>query len=382
MTNPNQFDDLRPYYDAEIAPAMQRIAANEHFAALASFVYPNKDTEEARRIVGGHTTIDEFQLQTMTAFNEQVIARSIRHFKDTGIQALDATQRYLFVSNHRDIVLDSSLLAYALHISGRRTPEITFGSNLMVSPLIVDIGKANKMFTVIRDAGSAKEFYNNSLHLSQYIRYAITEKRESVWIAQRNGRTKDGIDATDQALMKMLGMSRPDNPVQALLDLHIVPVSVSYQWEPCDALKAQEVYHLQHTGSYTKKHGEDLHSILTGIRQPKGEVHIHVGSPLSEGDLLPFAALPGNKLNRQVAQLLDGRIRQNYRLSCNNYSAHDLRSHSNRHATHYTQEEKERFLQHYNTVGAGFARPEFARPSAFGDILLGIYANPIDSKEL
>jgi hypothetical protein len=215
--------------------------------------------------------------------------------------------------------------------------------------------------------------------LSEDIRYALTGKRESVWIAQRNGRTKDGIDATDQALMKMLGMSRPDNPMQALLELHIVPVSVSYQREPCDVLKAQEVYHLQHTGSYTKKHGEDLHSILTGIRQPKGEVHIHVDSPLSEGDLLPFAALPGNKLNRQVAQLLDSRIRWGYRLTCNNYIAHDLRSHSNRHVEHYTKEEKERFLQHYNTAIA--TAVDVNDKSAFGNIFLGIYAKPVDGKE-
>jgi hypothetical protein len=313
----------------------------------------------------------------MTAVTEQIIARSIRRFSYEGVSKLDKNACYLFVSNHRDIMLDSALLQYALHRSGYRTTEITFGSNLMSSPLIIDVGKSNKMFKVIR-GGSSKDFYASSLHLSEYIRYTLTEKRESVWIAQRNGRTKDGVDATDQAIVKMFGMSSPDNPVKALAELNIVPVAVSYQWEPCDALKALELYRLCRTGTYAKKPGEDLSSILTGVNQPKGDVHIAVCSPISEADLAPLSGLPHSRFNRQVAAIIDDRIYKSYRLTCNSYIAHDMRSHSNRYADRYTQEEKDQFVRRYSSALASDVEDK----KMLGDIFLGIYANPVDTKRL
>jgi hypothetical protein len=376
VVNP-QFDDLRPYYDEEIAAAMHRIAESEYFPTLSSYVYPNKTVEEVRRMIKSFTTINEFQHQVMTTVNEQVIARSISRFSYEGIDRLDKDACYLFVSNHRDIMLDSSLLQYALHCSGYRTTEITFGSNLMSSPLIVDIGKSNKMFRVIR-GGSVKDFYANSLHLSGYIRHALTQKRESVWIAQRNGRTKDGVDATDQAIIKMFYMSSPAHPVRALAELNIVPVSISYRWEPCDTLKALELYRRRRTGAYAKKPGEDLNSILTGITQPKGEVHIAVCRPLTEADLAPLAGLPHSKLSRQVAALIDARIRSGYKLTCNSYIAHDMRSQSCQYAGRYTQDEKDEFTRHYSKA----LTADVEDKEMFGDIFLGIYANPVDSQRL
>ncbi|MDR2118497.1 MAG: acyltransferase [Tannerellaceae bacterium] len=366
------FDDLRPYRDEEIPEAMSRITRSEYFPILASFVYPGRPVDEIKQIIQSYTSINEFQQQTMKAVNEQVIARSIRRFTWQGIDALDKEEAYLFVSNHRDIMLDSSLLQYALHCSGYRTTEITFGSNLMSSQLIIDVGKSNKMFKVIR-GGNAKDFYHNSLHLSEYMRHTLLNKRESIWIAQRNGRTKDGIDATEQALVKLFYMSFPSDPVKALLDLHIVPVSIAYQWEPCDQRKALELYTLRRTGAYTKKPGEDLESILTGLMQPKGDVHITVGTPLQAADLEPLRGWPNNKFNRQVAALLDEQIRRNYRLNCNNYIAHDLRSNSERYASHYTPEEKETFQAHFQQ---GLS-PEVEDKALLSDIFLGIYANPV-----
>lgn len=372
-----KFDDLRPYYDEEIAAAMQRIAESELFPVLSAYVYPSKPVEEVRQMIKSYTTISEFQHQVMKATNEQILARSICRFSYEGINRLDRDACYLFVSNHRDIVLDSMLLQYALHCSGYRTTEITFGSNLMSSPLIVDVGKSNKMFTVIR-GGSVKDFYANSRRLSEYIRYALTEKRESVWIAQRNGRTKDGVDATDQGVVKMFYMSSPGNPVRALAALNIVPVAISYRWEPCDTLKALELYRLRRTGAYAKKPGEDLHSILTGITQPKGEVHIAVGRPIVEADLAPLQGLPHSRLNRQVAALIDVRIRSSYRLTPNSYIAHDLRAQSSQYAACYTQEEKDEFTCRYRRV----LTTDVEDKKMLGDIFLGIYANPVDSKRL
>jgi 1-acyl-sn-glycerol-3-phosphate acyltransferase len=368
-----KFDDLRPYYDEEIAPAMHRIAESEYFPALASFVYPNKEAHEIRSIIKTYTTIDEFQLQVMKTFNEQVISHSIRHFSYDGLDHLDKKKCYLFVSNHRDIVMDSSLLQYALYLSGFRTTEITFGSNLMTSQLVVDIGKSNKMFKVFR-GGSIKDFYTNSLHLSEYIRFVITEKKDSVWIAQRNGRTKNGIDVTDQGIIKMFCMSSPNNRAKALAELNIVPVAISYQWESCDILKARELYQT-HFEKYVKKPGEDVNSILTGISQPKGDVHISIGLPLSESDLAQFEGLANNKFNLKVASLIDHQIYKRYRLTCNNYIAHDIRSLSERYAQNYSEEEKQVFIQRYNEV----LSLDVEDRKRLGDIFLGIYANSVDS---
>ncbi|MDR3328015.1 MAG: acyltransferase [Prevotellaceae bacterium] len=370
MKNP-EFDDLRPYYDEEINPAMCRIADSEYFSAISAFVYPGRDVEELKKMICQYTTIAEFQYQVMKAFDEQVIARTIRRFSYEGLENLNKEKSYLFVSNHRDIVLDSSLLQYAFYLSEFRTSEITFGSNLMISQLIIDIGKSNKMFKVIR-GGNARDFYTNSLHLSRYIYHTIIENGESVWIAQRNGRTKNGIDATDQAIIKLFYMSHSDNPAKTLAALNIVPVSISYQWEPCDALKALELYRSR-TEKYIKQPGEDLHSVLTGITQYKGDVHITVGNPLSENDLNPLMGLPNNQFNKGVALLIDNQVRKNYKLTCNNYIAHDIRSQSEQYASHYTSEEKEKFMQYCQNA----LPSEIEDKKYFEDIFLGIYANSV-----
>ena len=371
-----KFDDLRPYYDEEIADAMHRIADSEHLSALSSFVFPNENVDDIKNRLKSYTTVDEFQTQIMKPVNDQIIKRSIAQLSYEGLEKLDKTKQYLYVSNHRDIVLDSSLLQYALFSSGFRTTEITFGSNLMNPQLVVDIGKSNKMFKVIRGA-NAKDFYYNSLHLSEYMRYTLVEKGESVWIAQRNGRTKDGIDATDQAIIKVFYMGSPLTPAKALAELNIVPISISYQWEPCDKLKALELYKSR-SEKYVKQPGEDLNSILTGMLQPKGNVHVSVGTPLSESELLPLETLPHSKFNKEVALLMDEQIISNYKLTCNNYIAHDIRGQKEEHAQMYTAEERAMFLQHYNNV----MNEDVADKKMFSDIFLGIYANPVDVKKL
>nr|AMP54951.1 hypothetical protein [uncultured bacterium]AMP55016.1 hypothetical protein [uncultured bacterium] len=208
--------------------------------------------------------------------------------------------------------------------NGFDTTEITFGANLMMNSLIIDIGKSNKMFKVERPGGSIKEFYRSSKHLSDYIRHVITEKKQSVWIAQRNGRTKDGNDATDQGIIKMFCMSCLDDKIKAIDQLHIVPVSISYEWESCDILKTLELYEAQFS-KYTKKPGEDLNSILTGIVQSKGRVHIELCDPISHAELAKFENFTNNEYHKAVALLLDSRINTAYRLYPNNYIAYDLR---------------------------------------------------------
>ena len=373
------FDDIRPFYDCEIPAAMQRIADSPHFPLLARYVYPGQDIEKVRSLMRQFTNVYDFQHEVMRCVNEQVIARSTTSFTFDGIDALDPEKRYLFVSNHRDIMLDACLLQYALWQCGHETTEITFGANLMSSPLVIDIGKSNKMFRVER-GGTPREFYRSSLHLSEYIRYCITEKHQSVWIAQRNGRTKDGIDQTDQGIIKMFGMSRPKQPVEALAELNIVPVSISYEWESCDLLKARELY-LSRDTKYVKQPGEDLNSILTGVMQPKGEVHISCCPVITAADLQPLAEQRDveSDFNRAVARLIDQRIISAYRLTPNNYIAYDLLHLTSKFADRYTAAQRHAFLTHTERLRE-LHIDDLTTLNALRDILWSIYANPVEQK--
>lgn len=376
MIKDSRFDDIRPYYEEEIPAAMQRIADSRSFPLLASYVYPDEPLEDVRERIRSYKTVREFQERTMTLVNDRIIENSIAHFSCSGLERLSPERSYLYVSNHRDIMLDASLLQNYLIKNGFDTTEITFGANLMTNPLVVDIGKSNKMFRVERPGGNIKEFYKGSMHLSEYIRHTITEKHQSVWIAQRNGRTKDGVDRTDQGIIKMFCMSKLSDKIKALSELHIVPVSISYEWESCDVLKALELYQSQYA-KYTKKPGEDINSILTGILQHKGQVHIELCAPISKAELSVHEKLTNNEYHKAVAQLIDNRINTAYRLYPNNYIAHDIRYGSTKYNDLYTQEQFNTFMERLNKL-------EFYSDTCdldqLKDIFLGIYSNPVDNK--
>ena len=370
----SKFDDIRPYNPPEIPPAMQRIAASEHFGVLSNYIFPDRDVEDVREMILNIRTTDEFQVKVMYYVNEQVVRRSMTGLTIDGIENLNPQTNYLFVSNHRDIMLDSSLLQYLLHNNGFRTTEITFGSNLMISQLIIDIGKANKMFKVIRSS-TIREFLKNSLHLSEYMRYTITEKGESIWIAQRNGRTKDGNDATDQGIIKMFCMSKPSDLLRAVDELNIVPLAISYQIESCDILKTRELYLSQKGEKYVKHPYEDLNSILTGIQQPKGHVHLSFCKPVTSEEFEFDPKIP-NEFYKNVATLIDKRIYSRYKLYNNNYIAHDMRTGKDTFSEFYTKEEKEIFLAHCRYMLEQIEGDKETLMSIF----LGIYANPVDNQ--
>ena len=377
MTQKNpKFDDIRPYYEEEIPAAMQRIADSEVFPLLASYVYPDEPLDQVRERIRSFKTIREFQHDTMWHVNEQVIARSITEFTCSGLENLSPNEHYLFVSNHRDIVLDACLLQYALVRGGFETTEITFGANLMMHPVVIDVGKSNKMFKVERPGGDIKEFYRSSMHLSEYIRYTIKEKGQTKWIAQRNGRTKNGVDQTDQGIIKMFCMSETKDKIKALAELNIVPIAISYEWESCDILKALELYESQYT-TYTKKPGEDLNSILTGILQPKGRVHIELCQPIRMEELSVFEGQTNNEYHKSVAKLIDSRINSNYRLFPNNYIAHDILYGNTRYESMYSDKEYDLFAQHMKELDR---YEETCDIEQLRDIFIGIYANPVDNK--
>ena len=352
---------------------MQRIVDSNFFGLLCTYVYPGHNPADVRKMMLSFRTIRDFQLEVKRCVNEQVITRSTTEFTYDGVEQLDPQKKYLVVSNHRDIMLDACLLQYILYKNGHETSEITFGANLMSSPLVIDIGKCNKMFRVER-GGTMRDFYLSSKHLSDYIRYVLTQKNQSLWIAQRNGRTKDGLDQTDQGLVKMFCMSEPEDKIKALAELNIVPVSVSYEWESCDVLKALELYESRFS-RYVKKPGEDLNSILTGIAQPKGRVHFSVCQQLTENDLRPFDELTTGDYHRAVAHLIDQRINTAYRLRPNNYIAHDLRYGQQHYSEYYTAEERDAFLAHMQKL----QEFDIAEPDVLRDIFLGIYSNPVET---
>lgn len=368
------FDDIRPYRDNEIPDAMQRISDSPVLPLLASYVCPELSLDYVKEMIRGFRTVRDFQYGIMHKVNDQIINNSISKFTFEGAEKLQKHTPYLFVSNHRDIMLDASLLQNALVDSGLDTTHITFGANLMMNPLVVDIGKSNKMFRVERPGGGIKDFYKSSLHLSNYIRYVIREESESVWIAQRNGRTKDGNDQTDQGIIKMFCMSKPDNKIEALSELNIVPISVSYEWESCDILKALELYASQNV-KYIKKPGEDLNSILTGILQPKGRVHFQVCDVITEKDLVEYNNCTNNEYHKQVAQLIDKRILSAYKLWPNNYIAHDMLYGQRKFVSKYTCDEEEAFKAHLSKLDQYDSDLDVLK-----DIFLGIYANPVSNK--
>ena len=364
------FDDIRPYNDSEIPAAMQRMVSDRYFPLVCDFLFPGRPVHEIAAIIGSCRTAEEFQRRFMYDAIYAVVHKTTDGLSVEGMERLDLGTDYLFVSNHRDIMLDAAFLQVLLLDAGRRTSEITFGANLMQGQLVIDIGKSNKMFRIERPTTvtSPRDFLLKSKYVSEYMHYTIAQKHESSWIAQRNGRTKDGKDATDQGIIKMFGLGGGPDKIEAIASLNICPLAISYEWEPCDLLKALELYAKSSGQPYVKKPGEDFNSILTGITQYKGRVHLAVTEPIHREELEAFRDLPSAAFNREVAALIDRRINSAYRLWPTNYIAKDLldgkRSYS------YTDAELEAFKNHIKEIMADY-------PEELKDILLKIYAGPL-----
>lgn len=367
--------DLCPYDDAEIPAAMRRMAADPTLGDMVAFAFPDVQLDTVRRKLEEVRSADDFQKAFVQPMLERIIARSSAGFTYGGEENIARDEGHLFVSDHRDIVLDGALLQLVLIYSGLPTSEITFGSNLVSSPFVEDFGRSNKMYKIIR-GGCGRDLVRNSRILSDHIHEVVAGGR-SIWISQRDGRTKDGDDRTDQGLVKMLTMGGTDGAAEALAGLHIVPFAVSYEYESCDALKAREIY-IRRRGTYTKAPGEDLRSIITGVKQPKGRIHIQVCPQLGRDEIAALAAgEEGNDMIRGVASLIDRRIYEAYRLFPTNYIAYDIRSGVNAHeGSRYTPQERERFVAYLKDSVAGI---EGDADELF-DIMTDIYANPVKNK--
>lgn len=369
-----EFDEIRPYADDEIPDAMLRIADAHELKSIASFLFSNMKLTEFRDLIRNIETTEEFQIFIVEKAFRKISKQTIRNVTVEGFEKIEPSKNYIFVMNHRDIVLDSALFQIALLERGFKTTEMCIGSNLMPTRFFVDVWRSNKMVKVIRGAG-IRESLQRSLIFSKYLRYAITHKKESIWIAQRNGRTKDGIDVTDPALIKMFAMSGTNDLLASMTELNIVPVSISYQIEPCDWMKTRELF-LSKDAPYKKTYNEDFQSIITGIMQKKGNVHIAIGNPINP-ILKTMDASSNSEFFKSIAGLIDHEIINGYKLFDTNYIASDLLHNTDHYAQHYTDDAKQQFIIDMNEkiakIGLGFY-------AELREIFMNIYANPLISR--
>ena len=357
----DSFDDIRPYNDAEIPGAMRHITEWDLFPQMVRFIYPNIDIDEARARILAIQNIHQFQATVMNDAIRRIISETTEGFTHHGLHHLRRGQPYLFVSNHRDITLDAFLLQHLLIEHRGETSHIVFGQNLLSIPIMEVLFRSNKLIRMER-GGTPRAFYNSLQHLSDYLNHLVVDCRQSVWIAQRNGRAKDGVDTTAPAMLKMLTLGGKGDPQQTLRDLHLVPISISYEWDPCDAMKATELLQSR-DGAYQKAPDEDLKSVVTGIIGHKGHVHMEIGRPLTQHELVPAE---GEELTTHVARVLDRRIRDGYRLMPTNYAAYDMLNGRTR---------RGRYTQH--TVDTLAARADALPHPDARRILLEMYANPV-----
>lgn len=369
-----QFEFTRPYNDSEIPAAVARVAESPFFGSIAHYLFPGIDVETIRQQLLQVKTIKEFQQRYMLHAINSILRQTSTGLASSGFEQLDKAHNYMFIANHRDILLDAAILQILLDKNGLDTSEITFGSNLMQGGLVIDIGKMNKMFRIVR-GGSVHDFYKNSLEVSSYMRYALLEKKQSVWIAQRNGRTKNGDDHTEIAVLKMFSISSSKPFIENMDELNITPIVISYEYEPCDFLKTQELYISQYQ-RYIKEPGEDLNSILKGIKQQKGGISVSVAPTISREELQDCDKHEKNDKFAQLAQLIDKRVYSHYKLWKTNYIAYDMLEEGERYASQYSDTEKDAFIQ-YMEEGL---RSLVGEADELKNIFLNIYANPVRNK--
>ena len=353
---------------------MQRIVTDPSFGPVCSFLFPGEDPSAVADLLKSCRTVRDFQKRFMYSAISSIVNKTTDGLTVDGLEKLSPDKSYLFISNHRDIVLDAAFLQVLLDDAGLPTSEITFGANLMQGQFVIDLGKSNKMFRVERPTtvASGREFLEKSNYLSAYIRHTISVKHESVWIAQRNGRTKNGDDRTDKGIITMLCQSGGPDRVQSLAELNIVPLSISYEWEPCDLLKSVELCKRATGQPYVKRPGEDLQSILTGITQAKGRVHVSAGRCITKEDLGPLGGLSKGEFTKAVAEMIDNTVLSSYRLYPNNYIAHDILTGSS--SGHYSEQQKEQF-EHRLSELDGYPGKEALKKQ-----FLEMYAAPVRNK--
>lgn len=372
MFKEQDFEDLRPYYDEEINAALRRIVAVPEFRKILEFLFPDGNKDQMIADLKKIDSALEFQKQFMHPLVNSIVKKTSRGLTTSGFDKLPKGKPYLFVGNHRDIVLDSAILQVILLDHGHETSEITFGSNLMTNQFIIDLGKVNRMFKVNR-GGNRMELFRNSQILSAYIRHTISHKKTSAWIAQRNGRTKDGSDKTETGLLKMFNISGACDFFESFSELNMVPLAISYEYEPCCAFKVRELLATASGIPYKKEPNEDFLSILTGITQQKGHIHLAACEEVNHQLCNINPSWSQNDKITQLAAAMDASIYRNYKLWPTNYIAFDLLNNDRQFADHYKSEEESAFSEYMHKELSMFVSNKIAAR----DVFLKIYANPL-----
>ncbi len=374
----NEFESIGPYSDKEAVEALGKLADHPAVIEVSKAIFPDKPKEYLREVLKNLKSIDEFQTLVMSKAIEWVLDTSAHNFSYDGIENLKKINgKFLALSNHRDIILDPAITQVVLYRNGIQTTEIAVGSNLLSNKYVEYLIRSNRMIKVIRGI-NARQLYLSSQVLSKYIRTGITSGKSSIWIAQREGRTKNGIDTTEQGLLKMLDMSGTKDFVSNFEELNIVPLSISYEYEPCDIMKARELL-ISRTQKYVKGPQEDLISIMTGINQQKGNIHLNIGAPLTHEEIVEASYCNKNDRYQAIRHAVDDRVIEGYRLWKNNYIAYDMVNHSYKYSDLYTHEDVEKFT---NYVELQLDKVEKSlNRSDLRDIFLKIYGNPVLSKE-
>ena len=378
MVDLSEFESISPYTDAEAAEALSKLAEFPLLSAISQKVFPSEEPDYLKNTLKSIKTIDEFQILVMQKFVRWVIETTAKNFSYDSIANIDPNKKFLALSNHRDIILDPAITQLVLYANGIPMTEIAVGDNLITNKTIEWLIRSNRMIKVVRGI-SARELYLSSQLLSKYIRLNITENRSSIWLAQRQGRTKNGYDITEQGLLKMLDMSGQADFQSNFEELNIIPMSISYEIEPCDVLKARELV-ISRKRKYVKGPDEDLNSIMTGILQQKGNIHLNIGTQLTSDEIAAAALCDKNDRYQLIRHAVDLRVIEGYKLWKNNYVAYDLLNHSFKYSDMYDISDIEKFVAYMehqlDTVEKEINREDLRR------IFLGIYANPVVTKEL
>ena len=347
---PEEFKDMRPFEPEELPAAYDSLLADPMFRAVVGMVMPQIPAEALGPMMHGCKTILEFQYTFIRPLMEGVIKKCTtgltQDFAQLGLSK--EKENYTYISNHRDIVLDSGLLDMVLFTQmGLNTAEIAIGDNLLIYPWIKTLVRLNRSFVVTRKGG-IREMLQSSIRLSSYMHYVIGEKKAPVWIAQREGRSKDSTDHTQESLLKMFAMGGEGTPAERLIGLNLAPLAISYEYDPCDWLKALEFQLKRDNPDHKKSQEDDLANMKTGIFGYKGRVHYQAAECMNDFIAALPADMPKNDFYASIAAEIDRRIYSNYLLYPGNFVAVDLLQGGNTYADRYTAEERAAFEQYIN----------------------------------
>ena len=380
MAIPAEFDEIRPYDTGEVQQAFNELLADRQFSTMLRGIVPwlPKSLRNAvlkMAFIGVKSPLD-FQKRFMKPIVRHIIRKHTDGCTfDDNCLPRDFSLRYTFVSNHRDIVLDSALLDVMLVEAGYPTTvEIGIGDNLLIYPWIKRLVRMNKAFTVRRGL-TPKEMLRSSQIMSRYIHYAVTQKHENIWIAQREGRAKDSDDRTQDSVLKMLAMGGEGKPIDSLREINIVPLTISYEFDPCDYLKAQEFQQKRDNPAFKKSRQDDLDNMKTGIFGYKGRVHYHCAAPINTW-IDELGDLPKTEFFAALSKRIDRELHANYCLFPCNYIALDELEGTKKYAQHYTEADKKRFEVY---LKGQLEKVKIANPDVkfLRERMLTMYANPL-----